>query len=1792
MPITRSGTIDSRNKHEENEDIKVNDLNVFENPDGTLKQVLNDNALFNASPSSCSGSIYTNKPKFDIHRSKNKLKFLKAQLREKQLKDKIEIENKILENKFKLLEANNLVELARLDLNDDDESDENYEDIELKNEIPEEVSALPAVKIQPEIIADTFVPVHSFIPKPQPNSRTIIAGLELPKVELMSFDGNPVTFWRFSRQFDIYVADKLHDDGQRLLYLLHYCKGSAKTAIEECLMLSPETAYPRARKILNELYGKPHVVARSLINNLFTGSTNLLTTSEELSNLAIRMQNCKLALSEMKFEHYIDSLNVMERIVEMLPVDIRYKWAEVVDFNDVAGKESTFSDLISFIETRGRIAGSRFGALVTPHNTAHTGPQRFVTYKKSAFMSQGTAETIHKSQQCVYCNERHDIIECERFKLLDIPDRWNKVREMKACFICFKTNHQARDCRSGKRCGQRGCLARHNELLHSDNSTYQNVLQVKEGKCGNSNLSCSPVRLGIIPVVLEGPLGRLETYALLDSGSDTTLIKEDVINLLGIQCDPTKLSLASVNGSTTVNSLTGSLNVYSLDRQEMIEIERAYSVKSLPVEVPEGSARVEAKKWSHLEDIDFDDISNARVSLLIGCDIPEAHWPLEHRVGRRKQPFAVKTLLGWVLYGPSTRNINSTACVNLLNSNDASILEQLDKLYNSEFADTDAVQESLSSDDCKAIEIVNKGIVLREGHYEIPLPWRDFNLSLPNNYEVARKRVEHLKRRFLRDKMLFNRYSEIICLYQTKGYIVQVPPVQLNQAHQPRWYLPHHPVFNAKKPDKLRIVFDFAAKYNGVCLNDHLLQGPDLTNSLIGVLLRFRKERIAIAADVEEMFLQVRVPVKDRGALRLLWWDSSDLSRNLQEYQLTVHPFGATSSPFCANFALRIAVEEFGGNCTESVINAIKYCFYVDDCLTSLSTITEAMTFIHQICGVLRKGGFRLTKWVSNRREVLEEIPHSERAKTVVNLDSSPLPTERALGLEWNAETDNLCFKFNLPERSPTRRGILSCVSTLFDPLGLVGPILLPAKCLLQELCRKCMGWDEPVEVEDRIIWERWIKSIHEMREINIPRCIKPDCSDDVKTQQLHIFCDASERGYGAVAYVRYELSWKSAQCQLLFAKSRVSPLKIVTIPRLELNSAVLAVRVYQFVKKELNMLFDRVYFWTDSMIVLHYIANTSSRFSTFVANRLTTIHAHTIPMQWKHIPSAENPADYASRGFNDKLVGLNRWIAGPAFLSEPEDRWPEYPKREVQDTDIELKRKATTMISVNLKKGLNQLLSYYSDWFKLLKATAWLTRYKRYLLMMRGHSKCSSINIGPLKVEEIEMARLDVIRLVHKESFPEDLILLQKANNQKGALNYQLSKTSRLRKLCPILIDGVIHVGGRLQNSKYASEFKHPIILPKKHNVTDLIIRHYHEREGHSGVTHILSSIRQNYWILQAGSTVKSIIGKCVICRRYQGTVGQQRMATLPSIRIEKGWFPFEYVGIDYFGPILVKKNRHMEKRYGCVFSCLQCRAVHIEVAYSLSTDAFIMALMRFVGRRGNPREIFSDNGSNFVGADAELRKSLSEWSHVTINDKMTVRGIQWHFQPPHASHRGGVWERMIRSIRRILCTLTHSQTLTDETLVTFLVEVERILNDRPLIPSYADASEPEVLKPSTLLLLRGCEPIVPSVPQESIYSKRWRQVNHLVTVFWNRWIKEYLPTLQLRQKWLNKCPNFSPGDIVLVTSENTTRRCWPMGIIELCHMDNDGLVRTADVRMVNKIVTRDIRKLCLLEKTGEPEQ
>ncbi|CAH8630974.1 unnamed protein product [Dicrocoelium dendriticum] len=1569
---------------------------------------------------------------------------------------------------LKKLKAETELEIAKLQLDDGEELDdvERLSPAKRKqvNRFLEDCgNSVPIEEIHKPFASQSQVPCRPFV--------------ELPKVELESFDGNPATYWKFVKQFEYFVEDRVSDSGQRLLYLIYYCKGRAKEAISECVMLPPEQAYERARNILRELFGQSHIVARSLIDSLFSGLRLLPNDQDALSRLSLKMENCYVALSQMNFTADLNSVTTIERLVRALPGSLQSRWARAADVIVQEGREVLFRDLADFVAAEARVARSRFGQIANSsalRNHSTVRPSRAKDKEMEYNVALYTVADQSSRNVCTVCDDVHRTESCPRFLASEVPVRWELIRTKGGCYRCLNFGHRAVACHGSKGCGRANCKGNHHTLLHTDQRPRQ-AAGVSDsppkdpGSCHAVSADAGKIALGIVPVRLEGPLLSVETYALLDSGSDVSLVQDDLLREAGIEINPVSLKMQTVSGISCLESGVASFRLVSLDGSESIDVRRAYCLNRLPLRPVKESVSQVAARWSQLSTVDFQDLKDSRVRILLGADVPEAHWQIEQRLGGRGQPFAARTLLGWIMLGPVDGSRQAHVSINYVREDELSLEERLRLLYDAGFEDVGSNTRALSVEDNAALSIAKTSVRLVDRHFEVALPWRNKNAVVAHNYESARYRLQCLSRRLLSNPDLRDRYVTAMKTNITKGYAVPVPPYQLQPHYSPRWYLPHHAVINPKKPEKLRVVFDCAAKYRGVSLNDQLLQGPDTTADLVSILLRFRTERVAISADIEDMFMQVKVPEADRGALRFLWWKNDDIGSEVMEYQMTAHPFGATSSPFCANFALCQTAVMWGPHYNANVAAAVRHNFYVDDLLIALPSVSEAIPFVAQIREMLSKAGFKLWKWVCSHTDVYKAVPPAEIAEPVKPIAEISGFVRRTLGLWWNADEDTFLFQFGLAEKSPTRRGILSAVASIYDPLGLIAPVVMPAKSLLQRLCRDKLRWDGPVAGENEEAWRAWLNGVRALGVLKVPRCIYHSL-DSVELPQLHVFCDASEIGYGAVAYVRFRAG-DLTLCSLLYSKSRVAPLKAISIPRLELSAAVLAIRVFESVRERAQMKFERVWFWTDSTTVLYYINNTSGRFSTFVANRLSTIHAFSTPCQWRYVNSGCNPADPLSRG-TYSTVRLDIWFRGPRFLASDEDEWPNFAPL-VEPDEVEFKRSTVQVFATSSEIPLSALLRGCSDWIKLLRSVVWLTRFVRYLKNRVYGTDNDTRRTVLITLDEFNKAEVDVIRMTQNEVYGAELKRLEEANEGASTLR-SIARRSGLMRLCPILRGGLLCLGGRLAYSEYENSFKFPAILPPKHPVTALLIRFYHLLEGHSGASQVLASLRRKYWIVRGLSAVKRLIGSCWTCRRRLATAGQQMMAPLPLPRVEKGWHPFKFVGVDYFGPFMVKHGRKREKRYGCLFTCLQTRAVHIELSCTLNTDSFIMALMRFVDRRGTPAEIFSDNGSNFVGAVAELRAATKEWSQRRINDKLLCLGVQWHFNPPASSHRGGVWERIIRSVRRVLLSIATQQVMCEEALRTLLVEAERIINSRPLVPLTSDPTNRQALTPNDLLILR----------------------------------------------------------------------------------------------------------------------
>lgn len=543
------------------------------------------------------------------------------------------------------------------------------------------------------------------------------------------------------------------------------------------------------------------------------------------------------------------------------------------------------------------------------------------------------------------------------------------------------------------------------------------------------------------------------------------------------------------------------------------------------------------------------------------------------------------------------------------------------------------------------------------------------------------------------------------------GDAEKVPEKEL--CNTPVWYIPHHGVYHPQKPGKIRVVFDCSAQYQDTSLNTHLLTGPDLTNTLVGVLCRFRKGSVAVMCDVERMFHQFHVTPQDQDYLRFLWWEHADLSVPPSVFRMKVHLFGAASSPGCANFGLKHLATQGEGKLTPNTVRFIQRNFYVDDGLVSVMSEAEAIKLVKEARELCSTGKLRLHKFVSNSENVIKSLPREECAESIKDLDlalGEPL-MERALGVQWCISADEFQFRITVKEHPMTRRGILRTIASVYDPLGFVAPFILRGKQILQQLCQEKVGWDEPLSDDLSTQCESWLLDLQNLSKVKVQRHVLP-ANTDIAQCELHHFSDASVTGYGECSYLRTVTSKGDVHCALVLGKARVAPTKVTTVPRLELTAAVVAARTSAMLRNELEISDLEEHFWTDSKVVLGYVNNDAKRFHVFVANRIQRIRSLTDPRQWHHVPSESNPADHASRGLTVQQLLNSNWFKGPEFLWQSELPVENGKFTEVKPNDPELKTVHVFNTKVEERRTILDRLTKFSDWRKAVKAIARLQKF------------------------------------------------------------------------------------------------------------------------------------------------------------------------------------------------------------------------------------------------------------------------------------------------------------------------------------------------------------------------------------------------------------------------------------------------------------------------------------------------
>lgn len=1592
------------------------------------------------------------------------------------------------------------------------------------------------------------------------------------------------------------------------------------------------TPYTSALAALKAKYGQPRQLVQSEIASILHSPPVRFGDSNAFQDFALSVQSLIGMLrsvdgaggSELRCGSHVD------RLLTKLPFHYRDSFVEHClnrgILKDGAEQTYTLEDFSAWLQVKARAKSitqqvsvpasmerrepvqKSQGRKVTP-TTMYLSNTATVESQPSVQGGRGKGMTILGKPKfqpfCPYCNNNdHFLGTCPKVKEFSPSELRTWIEKNDRCYRCARC-HKPDKCTLKKPCNT--CHELHLTILHNiarqlatrqqspENSATADILNVLvRGPCMDETLyidqlNRSPqVMLKVVPVILINGRERLQTYAILDDGSERTIILTSAASQLQLKGPKEVLNLRTVRHEVIpMSGETISCHISPVShRKKKIKFPIANAFTAPVLNLAEHSCHASdlQREHSHLRGLPLPDFVHAQPLILIGSDHSHLLVPKEPvRIGPYGGPIAVHTALGWTVQGPSNAFPRSppsnaqalfTLCDRVSCPATAELMENVERLWRLDsFPHRKEKEVTRSKQDNFCLELLETKtavkIVGETLRYATPLLRAPNSSRLFSSVYTLLPWLRGTERRLKKDQELIEIYNQEIQKLVDMEYVKEVDPKD-DQPGSESWLVPHHVIKQAS--GKHRLVFNCSFQLHGLSLNCSLLPGPTLGPSLLGVLLRFREHSVAISGDIKSMFHQVHLLPADRPLLRFLWRAMAQATHP-KTYEWQVLPFGTTCSPCCAIYALQRHAKEHPESDHE-VLNSVLRAFYVDNCLQSFNTSATAKALLDKLRATLSQGGFEIRQWASNDSSVVEHLPPEARSvSTDLWLSQAGVdPQESTLGLRWSCIPDSLGYKHRAaPIQNPTLRLIYRTLASQYDPLGYILPYTTRAKVLVQDLWKIKQGWDDPITSSD--LADQWLKWEHELSElssIRLPRCYVPPCADQsVINRELHVFCDAAERAYGAVAYLRVHDNQNHIHVAFIMARSRVSPKRQLSIPRLELSAALLGAQLANTLRSELTLSLAQTILWSDSTTVLTWLKSESCHYKVFVGTRIAEIQELTDIEDWRYVDSSNNPADALTRG--KKLCDLARpncWTTGPFFLHKPENCWPvapgvAHPSPLADRTEV---KKAALCLNVSAGTSTLPDVSQYQNWSDFIVATE------------QARTQADKVSTGAT-------AENLILQQAQASCFPDELNALQKGK--------PLHRQSRLLSLSPELDSdvGLMRVGGRLRRSQDLDpDIIHPIILDPKHPTTQLIIKDYDESLLHPGPERVFGELRRKYWIVGGRPAIRKHQHSCRECQRWKSSPEVPKMADLPPARLRLFKPPFWSTGVDCFGPFVIYQGRRTEKRWGIIFKCLTTRCLHLDLLGSLDVDAFLLALRRFISRRGKPFEIWADRGTNFRAGDRELSKCFQAME-PKLQEHLATQQISFNFNPPGAPHFGGVWEREIRSVKNALRVILGKQTTSEVVLQTVLIEVEGIMNSKPLGYLSSNAADPDPITPNLLLMGRrdASLPQAMFINSKLLGRRKWRHSQILADHFWTRFIRDYLPNLQPRGKWLREVQNLEVGKTVLIFDPQLPRASWPTGRVTTVTTGRDGRVRSVDVQVGSRIYTRPVSRLMVLPEQTE---
>ncbi|XP_075150765.1 uncharacterized protein LOC142224874 [Haematobia irritans] len=1641
--------------------------------------------------------------------------------------------------------------------------------------------------------------------------------LRLPPCDTDVFKGGYTSWPTFRDLFSaIYIKNSRLSNVEKLFHLTQKTAGEAREIISNVPLTNE--GFSLAWKNLTDRYENRRMQVNEQLKILFNLPNVTLESSHTLQKLQRTVNSCMQTLETIGVEVKEWDPILIYLCSSKLPRSFLEEFENTLDDCKILPSWEKFDKFLTHkfktLESVGNIKPilnkqiqnkydnnqSRFdkGKFVKSFHTNIS--QKTQSYgEKSKFNANLVSRNQNMTkQQCHLCKAQHFIRDCPKFIEKNINDRIHVVKVSHLCYNCLSSSHGIKDCKSKYNC--RECNMKHHTMLHkgiqsqpySQDPSTEAVRPCTSAAALTTQIQSTPsLENNVTTLTLQNdrtwenhPGGTLlftalvqiesrgqlyDARAIIDSGSQSTFITEKLKNKLTL---PSKRNLVHVTGVSQILSETSTKScLFSLRSRLEPRFELdvwAPVLKTLPSNLPTRNLGLtQLSDFVNLELADPNFHISQPVDLLIGMDIGPLIFDITTPMKSIGSLIAQKTVFGWIIGGPITKGTYDHNKISLHNT--ISIESILTRFWEVE----ETPKSILRSEDDTFCENHFKQTTKRSenGRYIVTLPFKNCE-ELGSSRNIAMAQFYRMERKLMRTPDIKELYDKTILEYLELGHMRKITPHEI--AKTPNYYLPHHAVI---KPDrlttKLRVVFNASSpSSNKRSLNDNLFTGPILQQDLVLQILKWRFFKYVYNADITKMYRQILLDSSQTQFQRILFRKSP--TETLEDYELLTVTFGVNCAPFLAIRTL-LQLAEAVADTYPLASKILQENLYVDDVLAGAHTIEDAITSRKQLILALESAGFQLMKWTTNNHNIIQDLP-KDQLLPVNWLDLSEDSSTKTLGIRWNISGD--CFTFTPPSMelrsNYTKREVLSAIAKLFDPCGWLAPVVIVAKLVMQQIWLDKVDWDDTLKPVTLMNWKNFVKHSAAVELVKIPRWINFTPQSNV---EIHGFCDASESAYGATLYIRVEHINKQVDTHLLTAKTRVAPIKKISLPRLELCGAVLLSKLASTVIAKLPISDLTTHFWTDSTIVLAWLKKPPCNWSTFVGNRVSEILENVGNHNWQHVDSESNPADLASRGCSPSDLNNHAlWWHGPQWLKLPKDRWPAYEI--LGDTNLEAKA-----VKVLTTTTFEDPLIRFSSLSHAYRVLCYALRFWRNTGSNRTHLRIRSDEIRP---EEILDVKRRIIIMTQKHYFAKEYANLEN--------KIRISSSSSLLTMNPFLDSGgIMRSNGRLvQSPALTYNERHPIILPYEARLTQLLVEFTHKITIHGGNQLMTKSLRSEFWIFRLKPLVKKVIRNCKTCILFKRHTQSQIMASLPPERTFLSR-PFTNTGVDFAGPFDIKNYKTrvclITKGYVCIFVCFATKAVHLEATSDLSSQSFLAAFARFIARRGCPSCIYSDNGKNFTGTAALFKKDRLEFMKTLQAETLqqySHNDLNWKFIPPGAPHMGGLWEAGVKSFKTHLRKFIPSMSFTFEELSTILARIETCLNSRPLSKASDDPNDLSPLTPGHFLI--GTSMLAPAEPdisdQNVTLANRWQRLKIISQYFCRRWKLEYLNELHRRTKWKHQQENIKENDLVVIKDERFPPTDWAMGRIVKTYPGTDQNTRVVDIRTSRGTINRPITKIVKL--------